>query len=67
MKINKLLVVTLVLGLGLNNVKAQFADFLNYPVTVTPHESKDSTQRPFLGIYVWQCIYKSALRFSNWR
>jgi len=51
MKMRTIKKVTLVctLMLGYFAANAQFADFLNYPVTIAPHESPDSTRGHFWG------------------
>jgi len=45
----KLLTFIISILLGCTIANAQFADFLNYPLTVTPHESPDSTRGHFWG------------------
>ena len=47
MNLKKALATICVLALGYNFAQAQFADFLNYPLTVTPHESADSQEGIF--------------------
>lgn len=42
--------------ISINYLSAQFNDFLNYPVTVTPHESPDSTRGHFWG-YMFGSYY----------
>jgi len=48
-KPSKLLIFASFFLLGCNIAKAQFNDFLNYPLTVAPHESPDSTRGHFWG------------------
>ncbi|HTA81347.1 MAG TPA: hypothetical protein VK783_00305 [Bacteroidia bacterium] len=54
MKIKRILGVVIVIIIGLNSVSAQFNDFLNYPLTVSPHESADSTRG-----HVWGYMFGS--------
>jgi hypothetical protein len=54
-KINSLILVCFILLVS-NITKAQFNDFLNYPLTVTPHESPDSTRGHFWG-YMFGSYY----------
>ncbi|HSY75429.1 MAG TPA: hypothetical protein VK890_01155, partial [Bacteroidia bacterium] len=56
MKINRALLglSILILGCGISN--AQFTDFRNYPLTVVPHESVDSTRGHFWG-YMFGSYY----------
>jgi len=56
MKLNKIYIVVCLCIISLSNVNAQFADFHNYPVTVTPHESADSTRGHFWG-YMFGSYY----------
>ena len=56
MKINKIWVLVFTLTLGINISNAQFADFHNYPMTVAPHESVDSTRGHFWG-YMFGSYY----------
>jgi hypothetical protein len=49
MKTTKTLAILFILLLGCTISNAQFADFVNYPVTVTPHESPDSARGHFWG------------------
>lgn len=56
MKIAKLLIVIGMFFAVVGSVKAQFPDYNNYPVTVTPHESPDSTRGHFWG-YMFGSYY----------
>ncbi|HXP51261.1 MAG TPA: hypothetical protein VN922_14985 [Bacteroidia bacterium] len=56
MKLKNVLVGISILILGCGISKAQFTDYNNYPVTVTPHESPDSTRGHFWG-YMFGSYY----------
>src|ERR1700739_1021919 len=56
MKLKHVLVGISIVIFGLCNSKAQFTDYNNYPGTVTPHESPDSTRGHFWG-YMFGSYY----------
>jgi hypothetical protein len=49
MRTKRVIIAICAFIMTLNISNAQFADFNNYPVTVTPHESPDSTRGHFWG------------------
>jgi hypothetical protein len=56
MKTKRVIIAICAFIMAFNISNAQFADFNNYPVTVTPHESADSTRGHFWG-YMFGSYY----------